>query len=315
MRRVVIAVVILVASMLAGRAAALVLPSKATTFKGFLVTAYEPCTAPDRTLGAGGLAACAARRSFPGCGLTAHGNGQFLVKVAAGDVVVLTKLTGLESSCEGVTLETKIDLALSSDDCSTDECTTTTVAASGGSCVVSGGKCRSKQLIGPALMGVPAPALAAPGRTYGLEVRRVRVVVFDAFTVLTSGLKVPKPAPACTGMTVGGSCWYLGDAGASCTSTCAAQGLAYDPATETYAGSSGSDDQCVAVLSALTPYSISLWTGVTDCGVGLGCHLADYGAVRCPAPPTTADAAGEALQLVSRACACGAPVTTTTLLP
>jgi hypothetical protein len=141
------------------------------------------------------------------------------------------------------------------------------------------------------------------------------VTLFDSYTVLTSGLKLPKLPAACTGMLVGGSCWYLGDAGMSCTSTCAIQGLAYDPATETYAGSSGTDDQCVAILHALTPYAISLISEVTACGVGLGCHLTEYGAVRCPAPTTTADAAGQTLQPVYRACACGMPVTTTTLTP
>jgi hypothetical protein len=44
-----------------------------------------------------------------------------------------------------------------------------------------------------------AATLGAPGRTYGIEVRGVRVTLFDTFTVLTGGLKLRSPrrrAPA-----------------------------------------------------------------------------------------------------------------------
>src|SRR5262249_605365 len=50
---------------------------------------------------------------------------------------------------------------------------------------------------------------------------------------------------------VGGFCWYLGAAGADCDATCAAQGRVYDAATATYAGSSGTNANCEAVLTAL----------------------------------------------------------------
>jgi hypothetical protein len=66
---------------------------------------------------------------------------------------------------------------------------------------------------------------------------------------------------ACTGELVGGFCWYLGAAGASCDTTCANQGLACDPATISYAGTGGTLAQCDAVLDALagpgTTYALS----------------------------------------------------------
>jgi hypothetical protein len=40
-----------------------------------------------------------------------------------------------------------------------DECTTPTLTASAGTCVVSEGKCRIKQTIGPALMNGPQASL------------------------------------------------------------------------------------------------------------------------------------------------------------
>ena len=59
----------------------------------------------------------------------------------------------------------------------------------------------------------------------------------------------PSPPP-CDAVT-GGFCWFMGDSGASCDAACAIKGRAYDSATETYAGSGGTDANCVAVLDAL----------------------------------------------------------------
>jgi len=53
------------------------------------------------------------------------------------------------------------------------------------------------------------------------------------------------------GVLVGGACWYAGAAGADCDTTCGGLGLAYDEATRTYAGSDGSDANCIEVLDAL----------------------------------------------------------------
>ena len=53
------------------------------------------------------------------------------------------------------------------------------------------------------------------------------------------------------GQLVSGYCWLLGLNGQTCDTTCGTYGLAYDPATWFYAGSSGNNAQCDAVLDAL----------------------------------------------------------------
>ena len=97
---------------------------------------------------------------------------------------------------------------------------------------------------------------------------------------------------------VGGSCWYTNVNGASCDTTCTDRGLACDPATESYAGSGGTDANCQAVLEA---FGISdPVVSIDDCGSsgGLGCgwFLSPF---RCSSPPTTCGAAG-----TPRVCAC-----------
>ncbi len=111
------------------------------------------------------------------------------------------------------------------------------------------------------------------------------------------------------GQQVGGHCWYLGTSGQSCDQTCAAAGQAYDVATQTFAGSEGSDAACVAVLQAL----VASWPSFSsqDCDASgwgaLGCwalppfFLNTWSFQRCAAPPTTADASAS---VARRACAC-----------
>ena len=53
--------------------------------------------------------------------------------------------------------------------------------------------------------------------------------------------------PACVdagGAALGGTCWFLGGSGASCTDTCSAISGTYNSATASYAGSMGNDIQC-----------------------------------------------------------------------
>src|SRR5262245_9938139 len=56
---------------------------------------------------------------------------------------------------------------------------------------------------------------------------------------------------SCPGAMFGGACWLVGAVGASCSATCEAGGLSYDPATATFAGSGGSDANCLALVSAV----------------------------------------------------------------
>jgi hypothetical protein len=129
--------------------------------------------------------------------------------------------------------------------------------------------------------------------THSLETKKAKLMC----------LPVVEPPPACTGELVGGSCWFLGALGESCDATCGGLGMTCDPATVTYAGSGGTDADCLAVLTAL---------GVTDTYSGgqfclgtlpVGCvdEPAFTSAYRCSSPATTC--AGSAAGL-RRACAC-----------
>lgn len=109
--------------------------------------------------------------------------------------------------------------------------------------------------------------------------------------------------PACGGVRVGGFCWYAGGVNESCTSACAAHGGCDLAGTREFAGSGGSDANCVAVLEALGfgAYSHQNWSN-ND----LGCHFAWRSwTYWSNAFPTTCDAhyPGAAAEVV-RMCAC-----------
>jgi len=89
-------------------------------------------------------------------------------------------------------------------------------------------------------------------------------------------------ATCANGAIVGGLCWYLGAAGESCNTVCANQGLAYDPATNTYVGAAGTGANCEAVLDALgVPAGVLL---EFDCLNEIGCYY-DGGRNRCNVEP------------------------------
>ena len=148
---------------------------------------------------------------------------------------------------------------------------------------------------------VAAAALAASGVTMT--------------TTTTTTTSTTTTFPACPGggrqlsdRTGAQHCWYLGQVGSDCDTTCAAIGLSYDPATETFAGSGGDDSDCLVVLNrgnaALSAFlfrSQSLDCTANGLG-GIGCFaipppagcnflcLSSFG--RCAAPTTgSADSA------------------------
>ena len=103
------------------------------------------------------------------------------------------------------------------------------------------------------------------------------------------------------GVEVGGACWFLGVANANCTDTCAAAGFVYDAATETYAGSSGSEVNCNEVLDALAvPAGVSQ---SFECAIAaIDCYYDpnEGGRSRC----TNLGDEGNAYITGERACAC-----------
>ncbi|HXC53297.1 MAG TPA: hypothetical protein VN634_20600 [Candidatus Limnocylindrales bacterium] len=125
-------------------------------------------------------------------------------------------------------------------------------------------------------------------------------------TSTTSSTTSTTIAGACPsgGQLVGGFCWYLSAAGASCDATCSGVGLVYNDATRTYAGSDGASfADCNSVLEALGTEGTQYGDGT--CLDGIGCFWQSFGIgrVRCTSPTTTGsayDTEGTAL----RACAC-----------
>jgi len=126
-----------------------------------------------------------------------------------------------------------------------------------------------------------------------------------------SDAPVAPEVESCDGTSVGGACWYYGDIGDSCEVVCASHG-GYDETTRTYAGSAGTDSQCIQVLEALGTLSDAdeqLTTYTED--QGLGCHVwvIALGTEGTRAQwyrsltPTTPEAAS-ADPWIRRACAC-----------
>jgi hypothetical protein len=109
------------------------------------------------------------------------------------------------------------------------------------------------------------------------------------------------------GTPVGGFCWFLGAATASCDATCTAQGLAYDAATDSYAGNGGTDEQCRKVTDALgitdpfaTDIDCNTTFGTEELGCGWDQQTEDL-TFRCHATATTSSATSAGVQ---RVCAC-----------
>ncbi|MBI5502767.1 MAG: hypothetical protein HY907_21155 [Deltaproteobacteria bacterium] len=109
------------------------------------------------------------------------------------------------------------------------------------------------------------------------------------------------PPGPCAGARVGGHCWYLSGEERSCDNACAAHG-GYDDATRTYAGSSGTDANCDAVLDALGAGGSATST-LSGSGAGVGCFLMNMVDSRYRVQDTPTTPAATYL-LARRACAC-----------
>ena len=104
------------------------------------------------------------------------------------------------------------------------------------------------------------------------------------------------------GVSVGGHCWYSSASGASCTTACSAASLAYNTATLTYAGSSGSLAQCKAVIDAVFGGNNTVSENASSvCFYPLGCGYDGSDYRRCAAFSTTE---GEMQIGFTRVCAC-----------
>ncbi|MFH1437336.1 MAG: hypothetical protein ABIJ56_16650 [Pseudomonadota bacterium] len=75
----------------------------------------------------------------------------------------------------------------------------------------------------------------------------------------------------CAGVMVGGYCWYASGMDESCAGVCAVHGGCNLAGTRDYAGSGGTDAQCVAVLEAL---GYGGYPHQDNSNNDLGCHFA-----------------------------------------
>jgi hypothetical protein len=120
---------------------------------------------------------------------------------------------------------------------------------------------------------------STPSCTIGMDRDRIVTVTF-----------APPVSPTCSGTEVGGFCWYFGEENVSCNTVCATHG-GYNDATRTYAGSSGSPENCRRVLVAL---NIALDEFFETAQGGIGCFAlrltsGNFGGF-WDVHPTTADA-------------------------
>lgn len=108
--------------------------------------------------------------------------------------------------------------------------------------------------------------------------------------------------PECDGALVGGHCWYASLAGESCDTACTPHGGCDVAGTRDYAGSGGTDAQCVAVLVAL---GYGSYPHQDFSNNDLGCHFA-WGSWTywSTALPTTCGAAAGGSAAAERMCAC-----------
>jgi hypothetical protein len=140
-----------------------------------------------------------------------------------------------------------------------------------------------------------------------------RVCIYDS----TGNLTATKTAanvmarPLCSGVTVGGYCWYKATvAYQSCDTVCTNNG-GYNDATDTYAGKNGTNSHCASVSQALgegnASVSATCSSGIPSYGTNGGalgcCFSSAYGNGRCTGSTTTSTATGSNYS-VRRLCAC-----------
>ncbi|MBI5501891.1 MAG: hypothetical protein HY907_16730 [Deltaproteobacteria bacterium] len=158
-----------------------------------------------------------------------------------------------------------------------------------------------------AVEGVPSEGTEeddgdGPGDAVEDDATDVPPEIGEVVDVVDLGDWTAEALPACDGAWLGGHCWYAGVADQSCDAACATHGGCDLAGTRDYAGSGGTDAQCVAVLAALGfgSYPHQDWSN-ND----LGCHFA-WGSWTywSTAAPTTCAAAAPGGAAAVRMCAC-----------
>jgi hypothetical protein len=112
---------------------------------------------------------------------------------------------------------------------------------------------------------------------------------------------VDAPPGPCSGTSLGGHCWYLGEVEHDCASACTSHG-GYAEGTRTYAGSDGTNAHCDEVLDALGVAGERTST-LSASFVGAGCFYMNMVDVRYRVADTPTNATAT-YTLARRACAC-----------
>jgi len=145
MRKVLIALVVAGLGVAATHADAFLnQPTKGKNFKVNLMTAYEPCTSPNAMTDDGFDACMPPVRSNPNCGFDG-GQGKVQLKaLTVGNTDFRIKLQGLDTFCEGQTLNFFITFRKTGIHCGIGECTMVTVVGHPlGSCAVQNSQCKT----------------------------------------------------------------------------------------------------------------------------------------------------------------------------
>jgi hypothetical protein len=165
-------------------------PAKASLMKGALVTAYEPCNGADAATSKSVPACTSVVRSNPDCGFASRGRGTVSARHKAGDVAFRATLRGLDDGCDNHTLQLRVTVRATVEDCGDASCTLVQVPkVPVASCVVdpAGNSCSINSTLNAIL-----PNAIGSGTRLGVEI--LDVDVFDASTnrpAFRGGILVP----------------------------------------------------------------------------------------------------------------------------
>jgi hypothetical protein len=158
-------------------------PQRARSFKGPLITAYQPCASPNTTtLGFPALPACyPAVRMDPLCGFTSQTTASGYGKAAGkskpnGDFAVYVAAKGLNGGCEGQTLCGIVRVRATTHRCSQGPCTVMDLDFSGASptacCTVVSGNCTVSTTINSEVLGTLIVGDRTGFEIYGFGLKR-----------------------------------------------------------------------------------------------------------------------------------------------
>jgi hypothetical protein len=177
-------------------------PERAKSFKAALVTAYQPCTAPNtQTTGFPALPACyPAVRVDPLCGFTSQSVTTGFGKASGkskpnGDFAIYVTAKGLNGGCEGQTLCGIVRVRATTHRCAPGPCTVADLDFSGASptacCTVASGNCTVSTTINSEVLGTLIVGDRTGIEVFGFGLKRVTGPNLPSGYTFTSGGLTP----------------------------------------------------------------------------------------------------------------------------